>query len=191
MLRPKNIALVNQRRTLRALYAQTQAYPYAAILQNTGSDVDANGVPNAADTSQIALTDVAGNSSIAAIWPGAVMELFNSGGTIGASALGELVTLGEGTNRPFGLCANFVGGNMDELNGRREVGVWRGRGGVFEVLAPVFVSTITGTDDLGASSIGQLTDVDTTDATAVDNRVARLLNFLSERAIVVELLVGG
>lgn len=189
MLRPKTIALVNQRRTLRALYAQTQAYPYAAILQNTGSDVDANGVPNQADTSQIALTDVAGNSSIAAIWPGAVMELFQQ--TVGASALGELVTLGEGTNRPFGLCANFVGGNMDELNGRREVGVWRGRGGVFEVLAPVFVSTITGTDDLGASSIGQLTDLDTTDATALDNRVARPLNFLSERALIVELLVGG
>jgi hypothetical protein len=96
--------------------------------------------------------------------------------------------------RPFGLSANFVGGNMDELNGNREIGVWRGRGGVFEVLAPVFVSTLSGTDFLGANVIGQLADVDygtaEVDGTP-DLRAARLLSFLSERAIIVELMVGG
>lgn len=42
-----------------------------------------------------------------------------------------------GAAKSFGLFANFVGGDLDELFGQSEVGVWRGRG-IFEVLAPAF-----------------------------------------------------
>jgi hypothetical protein len=103
---------------------------------------------------------------------------------------------GDAPKRPFGLSANFVGGNMDELNGRREIGVWRGRGGVFEVLAPVFLSTLTGSElwlGAAASSVpGVLGDVDVVDSDAgAVFGAAQLLTFLSERAIIVELTVGG
>ncbi len=181
MLRPKSIALVNQKRTLRPLYAQTQAYPYAATL--------ASGTPVTGTDSQTGLLLVDGTSGVS-IFPGAVMEKVD--------VTTENVQLSDGpTNRPFGLSANFVGGNMDELNGRTEIGVWRGRGGVFEVLAPVFLSTLTGSELwLGAGStstaIGRLEDVDVVDSDAGSTfGVAQLLTFLSERAIIVELTVGG
>ena len=194
MLRPKTIGLVNQRRTLRALYAQTQAYPYAARLAVT-ADTDANGVPTGSD-SQITLALSDGTTGVG-LFPGAVMEAVAPSASPGGDS-GEVqvkLSLSDSTPaRPFGLSANFVGGNMDELNGNREIGVWRGRGGVFEVLAPVFVSTLAGTDFLGANAIGQLADVDygtaEVDGTP-DLRAARLLSFLSERAIIVELMVGG
>lgn len=187
MLRPKNIGLVNQKRTLRALYAQTQAYPYAATLGAT------SGI-SAGSNSQTALTGADGLAGAALIWPGAVMEMV---APVDATVGGEVVRLSDGTLRPFGLCANFVGGNMDELNGRTDVGVWRGRGGVFEVLAPLFSTTITGTDgglgaqNAGADTDGVLTDVESDDSTAVDLRAARLLNILGANAIIVELTVGG
>src|SRR6476659_3719185 len=137
MLRPKNIGLVNQRRTLRALYAQSQAYPYAAQLSATA-------LTATNDQSQLVGAD--GATGTALIWPGAVMELVNAAGVVH-----EKVKLSdpEAVGRPFGLSANFVGGNMDEINGvytigafSGNIGVWRGRGGVFEVLAPLFVSGI-------------------------------------------------
>lgn len=183
MLRPKSIALVNQRRTLRALYAQTQAYPYAANL-TTGT------APTGTESmDSLPLSD--GTTGVG-IFPGAVLEL--TAPSAGTNT--ETVHLPNDTaGRPFGLSANFVGGSMDELNGRTEIGVWRGRGGVFEVLAPVFSSVLTGTDDLGggvaANAAGQLVDVDIDDSTAVDLRVGRLINFMSERAIIIELTVGG
>ncbi len=184
MLRPASIALVNQRRTLRALYAQTQAYPYAANLTT--------GVAPTGTESMDSLLLSDGVTSGVGIFPGAVLEL--TAASAGTNT--ETVHLPNDTaGRPFGLSANFVGGKMDELNGRTEIGVWRGRGGVFEVLAPVFSSVLTGTDDLGgsvaANAAGQLIDVDTDDSTAVDLRAARLINFMSERAIIIELTVGG
>ena len=195
MLRPKTIGLVNQRRTLRALYAQTQAYPYAATLyvDPSLSVTDANGVPTG-NTSQTGLALSDGTTGVG-LWPGAVMTLATLGA---ASPTGEVVQLSTGSNgvlRPFGLSANFVGGNMDELNGNLGIGVWRGRGGVFEILAPLFSTTISGTDDLGAGAVntkaGVLIDIDGDDSTAVDLRVARLISILSEGAILVELQVGG
>jgi len=193
MLRPKSIALVNQRRTLRALYAQTQAYPYAANLSGTnatGTDTFTNFVPTGTESQdQLPLSD---GSTGVGIFPGAVLTMVNT------TTSGEKVALADAvTQRPFGLSANFVGGNMDELNGRSEIGVWRGRGGVFEVLAPVFGSTITGTDDLVTDvtpdAIGRLVDGDVVDDSSASTvfGVARPINFLSERALIIELTVGG
>lgn len=119
--------------------------------------------------------------------------------------VGEIVTLSStgGTNqRPFGLCANFVGGQLDELYGGGEVGVWRGQGGVFEILAPFFDATggsTLATDSAAenglvateiyfkSSATGVLKNK--TAGAAVVGDAARLVSYLSANAIVVELLV--
>lgn len=189
MLRLQKLANVNKRRTLRAMYAQTQAYPYAATL-------DA-GV-NRADTDPFSGTE----AGKAAIWPGMVA----------VKTTGESVDIASGgAARGFGLFANFVGGELDELGDRNEVGVWRGPGAVFEVLAPVIGGTVAGAADpdqsshsdevfLVADSAGRLEKAaigdtvppfgDDTSSLGSSNRpVARLVERLSSSAIVVELLV--
>jgi hypothetical protein len=62
---------------------------------------------------------------------------------------GEQVAVATGADsaaiKPFGLLANFVGGDLDDLGDEDYVGVWRGRESVFEILAPGF-------DDTGLSA---------------------------------------
>lgn len=181
MLRLQKLANVNKRRTLRAMYAQTQAYPYAATL-DAGVDRTA--------TNPFSIAAEAGK---AAIWPGMVA----------AKTTGENVEVAVAdTQRAFGLFANFVGGEMDELGDRTEVGVWRGAGSVFEVLAPVFVDTglaaaAAAEDGAGANEVylsantdGRLElDADANPYTTGHRAVARLVRRLSDKAIIVELLV--
>lgn len=196
MLRLTSLANKNLRRTLRALYAQTQAYPYAATLDPyfvTGAGITA-GALSWTGTSPAA-------AQKAALLPGMAM----------IKEVGEMVTVAGGNNvygsgaswgsnqRAFGLCANFVGGQMDELYGSNQVGVWRGGGGVFELLAPVFntlnlateaaaeVGTVATEVYLDPNTYGQLT-VDSAGQKAVSS-TARLITYLSANAIEIELLV--
>lgn len=182
MLRLTNLANKYQRRTLRALYAQTQAYPYDAQLSSAFDrsvmfDSSAPAVP----------------ASKAAILPGLVAS----------KLVGEVVTLA-GANatpadRDFGLFANFVGGELSDIPSDFDrVGVWRGAGGVFEILAPVFddtnLSTLAAAEDgaaanevyLNSNAKGQLTAA--AGATHASD-TARLVKSLSANAIIVELLV--
>jgi len=193
MLRPKTLGLVNQRRTLRALYAQTQAYPYAAKLDTLTNQSLTD------STSQFQLAGVDSSTGVAGIWPGCVMTRSED---VTEAANGEVVRIApDATTRPFGLSANFVGGNLDELNGTGNIGVWRGRGGVFEVLAPLFSSAVTAsTDTLGSrdeadtlqDAVGTLVSVSVVDSDAGSAfSVARLISKLSANAIIVELTVGG
>lgn len=185
MLRPKTIALVNQRRTLRPQYAQTQAYPYGALLSTSQSLTSTS-------TSMFGLAGSDGATGAAAIWPGAVMKLSSQGQ---ASEIVQLAS--DDGDRPFGLSANFVGGNMDELNGRSEIGVWRGRGGVFEILSPVFAAAVTTSSNMlgvaNSSTVpGQLDNLTVVDSDAgTILGAARLISALSANAIIVELVVGG
>lgn len=189
MLRLQKLANVNKRRTLRAMYAQTQAYPYAATL--------------ASSVSRTATDPFSGTEAgKAAIWPGMVA----------VKATGEDVKVADAaTARAFGLFANFVGGELDELGDRSEVGVWRGPGAVFEVLSPVIGGTVAGASDpdqsthanevfLGADSAGRLEKLtiadtvppfgdDVTTLGSSNRPAARLVERLSSSAIVVELLV--
>lgn len=181
MLRLQKLANVNRRRTLRALYAQTQAFPYAAKLD---ASVDRT------ETDPFTLAAHAGK---AAIWPG--MVAVKTGGETAGIAT-------DNTPRAFGLFANFVGGELDELGDRTEVGIWRGPGSVFEILAPVFDDTglgaAAGAEDgaaanevyLAAGSDGRLVaDSDATPYEDSDRAVARLVERLSNNAIIVEILV--
>lgn len=144
MLRLKDPTLLNRRRTIRPIYGQTQATPYAATL-SPNFDRTANQLTVTGSQSAII------PGAVAIKLAGEVVTLFGSTeGTAADTATTPVV-------RPFGLFANFVGGNMDELFGRAEVGVWRGIGSVYELLAPAF-------DDAGGaglSTVGVGTDAST------------------------------
>jgi len=180
MLRIQNISAANQQRTLRALYAQTQAYPYAAVLSantygtaGTSTGTFAKGSGTAPGT--------AGNGPI---FPGMVAALAPAGEVV-------CVSVGGTSLSPFGLFGNFIGGDFDEVGDFTEVGVWRGPAAVFEVLSPAFNSNITSADEdtdanrkLYADANGLLND------SAVDSgvAVARLIDYVSASKIVIELL---
>jgi hypothetical protein len=122
MLRIRNLKNKYQKRLIRPLYAQTQATPYAAVLDDTFRDASGDYV-----------------------LPGAAFK-YKSGlvpGTVMANR-GDKVTVATGANTalvPFGLLANFVGGELDDLGDENFVGVWRGPDSVFEILAPGFDDT--------------------------------------------------
>ena len=59
-------------------------------------------------------------------------------GMVASKTTGEQMTISNGTAVPFGLCANFINGTMDELGGGTEIGVYRGgNDATFEVLAGI------------------------------------------------------
>lgn len=182
MLRLTNLSNKYQRRTLRVLYGNTQAYPYDAQLdpsfdRTQGALAGANAITGAK----------------AAILPGLVA----------VKKTAETVTV-SGTwatsQRPFGLFANFVGGDLSDIPSDFDrVGVWRGVGSVYEILAPAFDDTNLATETGGevgtaatevymnSGSKGQL--VAATAGAYVVNSAARALNRLSSNAVIVELLV--
>lgn len=182
MLRLTNLANKYQRRTLRVLYGNTQAYPYDAQLDS------------AFDRTQGAL---AGANAItgakAAILPGLVATKKNAETVTVAGAWAS-------SRRDFGLFANYVGGDLSDIpTDFDRVGVWRGVGSVYEILAPAFDDTSLATDAtneagsaatevyLNASAKGQL--VAGTPGANVINNTTRLVTRLSANAVVVELLV--
>lgn len=187
MLRLTNLSNVYRKRTLRVLYGNTQAYPYAATL-SANFDRTATQVTGA----KCAILP----GSVAVKQVGEIVTL--AGSTEGSAPTVETVKV-----RPFGLFANFVGGELDELGSFTEVGVWRGVGSVYEILAPAFDSTDlsadaaleTGEDDtevyLAATSTGVLGENDSLEVPFADDlhAAARLISFLSLNAIIVELLV--
>jgi hypothetical protein len=152
MIRPKNLALVTARRTLRAKYAQTQGTPYAAVLRAASGSNWNDSTKN--QSNQAAFGQA---SNVASVFPGAVMSLATQLAAPVAGA-GETVDLAGVNEVPFGLSANFIGGDMDEIvgAGNTEVGVWRGSGSVWIVLAPVFTGTINDGDSVQAAARGQI-----------------------------------
>jgi hypothetical protein len=102
--------------------------------------------------------------------------------------------------KPFGLLANFVGGDLDEgFSGdslQNSVGVWRGPDAVFEILAPAFDDT-----GLAAAVSGATAGTDVLLYAGTDGRlkyiaspsaklpVARLIERVNSGRIVVDLIV--
>ncbi len=176
------------KRTLRVLYGQTQATPYDVQLSSgftrTGGAI--------AGTATTGIT-----GSVSAILPGLVA----------VKLAGEVVTVSpvyEAGSRAFGLHANFVGGDITDIPADFDrIGVWRGPGSVYELLAPVFstansLSSIdaptspVGADVseevyMNANAKGQL-EAAAAGAYTV-SMTARLIKYLSANAIIVELLV--
>ena len=103
----------------------------------------------------------------------------------------------ETNEKPFGLLANFVGGDLDEgFSGdslQNSVAVWRGPDAVFEILAPAFNEDVTASGAaspggevlLYAGADGRLSTDDTTNR----GPVARLIEVVGTSRIVVDLVV--
>jgi len=167
MLRLKNLANKYQKRTCRPVYANTQATPFAATL-------DATAFRSSTGTLQIgsgsAGASTAGSGGTYGN-PAGVTRTTSSPYTLGTtgslcpglvvvkSANSEGVSIANGkaggSERPFGLLANFVGGELDEgFSGdslQNEVGVWRGPDSVFEILAPAYDATNMPTSSSGVA----------------------------------------
>lgn len=143
MLRIGNIRNKFQKRLIRPLYAQTQATPYAATLHSSLRNSDGSvRLPLSSDTTGggFPLT----RSAAAATYKSGLVS-----GLVVVKGPGETVVVHNGADpatagtapRAFGLLANFVGGELDDLGSEDFVGVWRGPDSVFELLAPAFDDT--------------------------------------------------
>lgn len=185
MLRVTSLKNAHKRRTLQARYAQTQATPVDMVLDPTQSRV-AQGIEGTPTTG------ITGNT-LAAILPGMVA----------VKGVGRSVKVSGGTDteRAFGLFANFVGGPLDDLGDSNKVGVWNGVGSHWELLAPAFDDTNLataaagedGTDEkeayLRSNAKGQLAVVTPADPGQAFGHTARLIERLSSKAVIVQLLV--
>jgi hypothetical protein len=196
MLRLKNLSNKYQKRTCRPVYAQTQATPYAASLHSslrdstTGSIVQLTYSIDANRTNTDAGKAYQSNNSYL---PGMVVTRIGNSEDV-------TIAYGNSTERPFGLLANFVGGDFDEgFNGDRlqnEVGVWRGPDSVFEILSPAY-GTITplATDVTGNSNSGKGTplyagtDGRLTSATGQGNTIIAYLVKKEANRILVDLAI--
>jgi hypothetical protein len=134
MLRITNLSNVFQKRLIRPLYAQTQATPYAAVLDASLRNADGSfRAPLSSDTLPLA------RSAAAFTLQGGIVP-----GTVVVKGAGESVVVASGANvaeQPFGLLANFVGGTLDDIKDENNVGVWRGPDSTWELLAPAFNDT--------------------------------------------------
>lgn len=189
MLRIRNISQASQQRTLRVLYGQTQAYPYASNISSVVYDIDGG----SAGVFAVGSGANPGTAGQGPIFPGMVAALAKNGQDVavcvGASNGGTASAMA-----PLGLFANFVGGDFDEVGDYTEVGVWKGPGSVYEILSPAFNSAITSSNDTGLGSARLLYPDDngklTVAGTATQGvAVARLIDWVSANKIVVELLV--
>lgn len=189
MLRLTNLANKYQRRPLRVLYGQTQASPYdvqlsAAFDRTAGALTGGNAISGAK----------------AAILPGmAAVKLSGEVVSVVAAAWATSST----DYRAFGLFANFVGGELSDIPSDFDrVGVWRGVGSVYEILAPVFDDTNLATDTAGelgtaATEVYLAPNAKSQLSAAVTGAgpfisptpTARAISRLSANAVIVELLV--
>lgn len=178
-----------QKRTLRALYGQTQAYPYAAVLDTSFRATDGSiQLPVVAGSASPARTAAAFTTKNS-LPPGLCVSLVPDGESVKVAAGASATNTGEVV---FGLLANWVGGDFDEVGDNDEIGVWRGTGGVFEVLAPAF-----GTVAISATAAGQPTPLyagadgrlTTVQPHASSPVVANLLDVIGTSRIVIDLKV--
>jgi hypothetical protein len=150
MLKVQRLSNVLQKRLIRPLYAQTQATPFATSLDattltGTGAEAGRTSFKNADGSRYLPKS---GNSSPlhtrtadAFTYKGALVP-----GTVMVRTVGESVAVAAGpadaTEQPFGLLANFIGGELDDLGENDEVGVWRGANhAFFELLSPAYNDT--------------------------------------------------
>lgn len=197
MLRLTSLSNQYRRRTLRVLYGQTQGYPYGCTLST-----------NFDRTSGQLSGGQAVTGSKAAILPGAVaLKVRGEEVTLAGSTEGAATDTGTNALRAFGLFANFVGGQLDEIGDRADVGVWRGMGSVYQILQPAFNGTGLPADsaeagDSAANERYMIAGPDGRliyDAAAVGNNlgnattakksVARVISNKSANTILIELLV--
>ena len=192
MLRLKNLSNKYQKRLIRPEYAQTQGTPYAVSLDDTFRNADGSiRLPQSGDTTPLGTRTAAAHTTKSSL----------TAGLVAVRTLGEKIGIATGADNgnevPFGLLANFVGGELDDIGDENQVGVWRGVGSTYTLLAPAFDDTglaaafaaaNTGNPvKLYAKADGRLGYVASPNAARVP--VARLIDRPSASRIVVDLLV--
>lgn len=194
MLRIGNLKNKYQKRLIRPLYAQTQATPYAAIIADTVKTAKDTGVWTGVGSGSLS-NAANGGLYKGGLMPGTVMVAKGDAVDVASSATGG------GLQRHFGLLANFVGGELDDLGNEKYVGVWRGPDSVYEILAPgfndtnllnVWTSSVVGQPvPLYAGANGLLCEVGQLSGAAASSRqiVAYLIERPSQNRIIVDLVV--
>jgi hypothetical protein len=110
---------------------------------------------------------------------------------VGAS---ERMGLCNATQKPFGLFANFINGDMDELGDGTEIGVWLGgKDATFEVLsdaleADSWTGAAAADTAVYSSANSKLT---LTGAVGTNPVVARLMEAPSNNKIIIRLVLGA
>lgn len=208
MLKVQRLSNALQKRLIRPIYAQTQATPYATSLDaqtlagpnaTTGRTSFKNGdgsryLPKKEDTSPLHTRTADAFTLKNSLVPGTVM-VRTVGETVAVAAGPD-----DGTERPFGLLGNFIGGELDDLGENDEVGVWRGANhAFFELLFPAWndegLATALGETankkggrvPLYAGADGRLTFVASPNAARIP--VASVIDRPSASRILIELLV--
>ena len=193
MLRIGNISEVQQTRTIRVNYGNTQAYPFATTLDPNVYDIAGNkGAAFAAGGGT-----VIGSAGQGPVYPGQVAAWAKNGQTVCVAVGGTSGTVVPNL-LPLGLFANFIGGDFDEVNyggGYTEVGVWKGPGSFYEVLTPVFNTNVVAANASGAGTArylwwdaqGLLSSVSSAGAGSVTP--IALLSTYSTSKIAIELLI--
>jgi hypothetical protein len=196
-----------QKRTLRPVYAQTQATPYATSLDDAFRGTDGSVVlPESGDTTPLHTRTADAFTHKNSLVPGLVM-VRTVGEKVAVATSPDQANASAVTEQPFGLLANWVGGELDDSIDEQTlaVGVWRGANhAFFEVLAPAFNDTglsaaysASGTSQglpvlLYAGADGRLTYLATGTSSGEAGKsvpVARLIERVGSARILVELLV--
>jgi len=124
-------------------------------------------------------------------------------GQVASKTTGEQMQVANATAIPFGLFANFIHGDMDEIGSGTEIGVWRGGpDATFEVLAGpsstetplapgvtwTSLNATAGGVALYSDANGRLTNTGTP---GTNPRAARLVEAVSNAKIIVTLDLQG
>src|SRR3954470_17778653 len=162
MLRLKNLSNKYQKRLIRPEYAHTQATPYAATIHSSLRDATTGDIraPLSGDTGGGATNPLTTRTDKAFVLKNSLIP-----GLVTVRVAGtEQVAIGSGANvaeQPFGLLANFIGGDLDEgFSGdtlQNEVGAWRGPDSTYSLLAPAFNDAALDTTGAGIASAQTLT----------------------------------
>lgn len=176
MQRLHSLNEIYQKRTIRPQYAQHQATPYAAGMDASLFNTDGSiRIPLTGDT-----TPLNTRTANAATLVGQTLNTAGAGslmpGMVMVKTTGEFVTVATGVaganantgfgsgnqptfEQPFGLLANWVGGDFDEIGvqnvGSGNVGVWKGPDSTYTILAPAYndsglASAVSGSGSGGA-----------------------------------------
>lgn len=214
MQRLRSLNEIYQKRLIRPEYAQHQATPYSVGIDATLFNTDGSfKIPLSGDT-----TPLSTRTAAAATLVGQSLNTAGAGsllpGLVMVKTVGEFVGVATGVagsslavaEQPFGLLANWVGGDFDDIGpqnvGAGTIGVWRGPDSTYTLLAPAFNDGGTG----GAQSLSSLlsgatpgqalllyagADGRLCSFSSPGNRVpvARLLDRVSAARIVIELIV--
>jgi hypothetical protein len=144
-----NILLTAQKRLVRPVYAQTQGFPYATVLDPSLRDVNGNfRAPQAGDTVATSNGSPTPAAPHALSYATSTFTLSGSvvpGTVMVKSGNGEYVTPHNGVTgsavQPFGLLDQWLGGTFDGVGQTNQCSVWQGVDSVYDLLSPAWDTT--------------------------------------------------